>query len=311
MKTASVALVALVALASSSAVACSSSSGSGNDIDTGTALSSLRTPTGSFSEASAGKAFGSYRSDRANSSKISTPGASVGSASAGTKTASIRLLDKASGSCGGGQACACPNGGSLTYAAESTADTAAIKVSFDACGFEDGWGFDGKAVLLASKKSLLGTTGATASASASVSAGASASAGAAGAAADNGTGSAGASFGGEYVSILLAAKGTASNGANKLQLELALVTEAHYAFLAVQVADGKVVVGISDDGHAIVKSKEGTWTCDTTGSGWTCTSETGKSMTVTEEASDGAQASNDTSADAPSNTTAPPAPVTP
>lgn len=306
MKTASLALVALVALASS-AVACSSSSGSGNDIDTGTALSSLRSPTGSFSELTAGKAFGNYRSDRASSSKISTPGASVGSSSAGTKTASIRLLDKASGSCGGAQACACPNGGSLTYAAESTADTAAIKVSFDACGFEDGWGFDGKAVLLASKKSLLGATGAKASATASASAGAAA---AAGASADNGTGAAGASFGSEYVSILLAAKGTASNGANKLQLELALVTEAHYAFLAVQVADGKVVVGLSDDGHAIVKSKEGTWTCDTTGSGWTCTSDAGKSMTVTEDAPSAA-ASNDTSADVPSDTTAPSAPVTP
>ena len=281
MKTATIAFVALVALASS-AVACSSSSGSSNEIDTDTALSSLRTPTGSFSEATAGKAFGNYRADRANSSKISTPGASVGSDTAGTRTASIRLLDNATASCGGGQACSCPNGGSLTYGAESTADTQAIKVSFDACGFEDGWAFDGKAVLLASKKTLLGGFVPPASS------------GAAGT--GTGTGSTG-SFGSEYVSILLAAKGTVSKGVNKLELELALVTEAHYAFLAVQVADGKVVVGVSDDGHAIVKSKEGTWTCNTvsgaTGSGWTCTSDSGKTLTVTEEAADSASASTD------------------
>jgi len=297
VKTATTALVAIVALASS-AVACSSSSGNTDEVDTGSALSSLRTPTGSFSEQTAGKAFGNYRSGRANSSKISTPGATVGSDTAGTKMASIRLLSNASASCGGGQACACPNGGSLTYSAEQNADGAAIKVSFDACGFEDGWGFDGKAVLLASKKSLLGTPVAPATPAAVPGA-----TGAAAASADNGTAAVGSSFGSEYVSILLAAKGTASEGANKLQLEFALVAEAHYAFLAVQVADGKVVVGVSDDGHAIVKSKEGTWTCNTTsnttGSGWTCTSDSGKSMTVTEDAS------SDTSADAPAASVSP------
>jgi hypothetical protein len=284
MKTATTALVAIVALASS-AVACSSSAGNTDEVDTASALSSLRTPTGSFSEQTAGKAFGSYRSGRANSSKISTPGASLGSDSAGTKKASIRLLDNASVSCGGGQACACPNGGSLSYAAEQNADGTAIKVSFESCGFDDGWGFDGKAVLLASKKSLLGTPVAPAAAPASD---------------PTGTGAVGgATFGSEYVSILLAAKGTISNDANKLTLEFALLAEAHYAFLAVQVADGKVVLGLSDDGHAIVKSKEGTWTCNTTGSGWTCTSDSGKSMTVTEEAS------SDTSADAPTAAVSP------
>ena len=277
VKTATTAFVAIVALATS-ALACTSSSGSTNEVDTATALSSLRAPTGSFSEQTAGKAFGGYRAGRANSSRVSAPGASVGSATAGTKTASIRLLDKASASCGGGQSCACPNGGSLSYAAESNADGAAIKVSFDACGFEDGWGFDGKAVLLASKKSLLGTPAAPAATPSAPSAtdGTSATP-------DTGTGAAGTAFGSEYVSILVAAKGVASNGGNRLELEFALVAEAHYAFLAVQVADGKVVIGVSDDGRAIVKSKEGTWTCTTSATSWTCTSDAGKSMTVTEE----------------------------
>lgn len=272
--TTTTAFVAILALATS-AVACSSSSGSRDEVDTSTALSSLRTPTGSFSEATAGKALGGYRAHRADSARVSAPGASIGSASAGTKTASIRLLDKASASCGGGQSCACPNGGSLSYATESNADGAAIKVSFNACGFEDGWGFDGKAVLLASKKSLLGTPAAPD--------GTSASADTTGTTDTTGTGAAGTSFGSEYVSILVAAKGVASNGGNRLELEFALVAEAHYAFLAVQVADGKVVIGVSDDGRAIVKSKEGTWSCTTSASSWTCTSDTGKSMTVTED----------------------------
>ncbi|MEA2747770.1 MAG: hypothetical protein QOI41_1913, partial [Myxococcales bacterium] len=70
MKIATTALVALVAIASST-VACSSSSGNTDEVDTSTALSSLRTPTGSFSEESAGKAFGGYRAGRANSSRVS------------------------------------------------------------------------------------------------------------------------------------------------------------------------------------------------------------------------------------------------
>jgi hypothetical protein len=286
VKTSTSAFVAILALATS-AMACSSSSGSGDEVDTSTALSSLRTPTGSFSEATAGHALGGYRAGRANSSRVSTPGASIGSASAGTKTASIRLLDKASASCGGGQSCACPNGGSLSYAAESNADGATVKVSFNACGFEDGWGFDGKAVLLASKKSLLGTPAAPASAAPATPATPAATDGTTASpdttADTTGTGAAGTSFGGEYVSILVAAKGVASNGGNRLELEFALVAEAHYAFLAVQVADGRVIVGVSDDGRAIVKSKEGTWSCTTSASSWTCTSDTGKSMTVTEE----------------------------
>jgi hypothetical protein len=271
VKTATTALVAVVVLASSS-IACSSSSSADKkpDVDTGTALSALRSPTGSFSEATAGKAFGGYRSDRAKSSKVSTPAAAGGSGSGGTRTQSIRLLDKASAACGQGEACACPNGGSLSYEASSTAEGQAVKVTFDACTFEDGFGFDGSALLLASKKSLLGTE--TASASASTPAEP---------AADLGDG---------VVAVLLAMKGTATDGTQKLPLELALVTEGHYAFLAVSVRDGKVVIGISDDGRAIVKSKEGTWTCSTASSGWSCKSDDGKTMDVAEEAPEAAPA---------------------
>jgi hypothetical protein len=80
----------------------------------------------------------------------------------------------------------------------------------------------------------------------------------------------------------------------QLPLEFALLTEAQYAFLAVSVPDGKIVIGVSDDGRAIVKSKEGTWNCHSSSKGWSCTSDKGKSMDVTEDiASEGASASND------------------
>jgi hypothetical protein len=282
VKTSTTALVAIVALATSS-IACSSSSDKTEDVDTGSALSALRAPTGSFSEKTAGKAFGGYRSDRANSSKVAPPGVA---GAGGTRTQSIRLLDKASAACGQGQSCACPNGGSLSYTGASSADGQVVKVTFDECKFEDGWGFDGKAVALASKKSLLAIASDEP-------------------ATDLGNG---------VVALLLAMKGTATNGARKLPLELALVTEGHYAFLAIAVPDGKIVIGVSDDGRAIVKSKEGTWTCNNASSGWSCTSDSGKSMTVTEEApseSESEGAGSDGATEPPSASTDGPLPSEP
>jgi hypothetical protein len=62
------------------------------------------------------------------------------------------------------------------------------------------------------------------------------------------------------------------------------VTEAQYAFLAVKVADGTIVIGVSDDGRAVVRSKEGTWTCQSASDGWSCKSDSGEALTVAEEA---------------------------
>ena len=308
MKTAITALVAVVALATSS-IACSSpSSGNQDDVDTGSALSALKSPTGSFSEQTAGKAFGGYRGARQDSSKISTPGASSGAGGVKTGSSTIKLLDAATSSaaCGQGQSCACPSGGSMSYRAESSADGDLVKVSFTACGFEDGYAFDGKAILLASKKSLLGLSSEKAAPPIPKKPSSPASpddgfGGDTGSGSDTGLQEAeepqtGGS--GQYVALLLAAKGTVSNGSQKLALEFALLTEAHYAFLAVSVPDGKIVIGVSDDGRAIVKSKEGTWNCNTSSGGWSCTSDTGKKMDVKEEA---ASASSEPSAPKPSD----------
>ena len=68
MKTALTALVAFVAIGSlgTSSIGCSSSSSNTGDVDTGSALSELKSPTGSFSLDSAGTAFGDYRAKRAD-----------------------------------------------------------------------------------------------------------------------------------------------------------------------------------------------------------------------------------------------------
>lgn len=298
MKT-TLALAAAVALASSS-IACSSPAEK-EDVDTGSALSALRSPTGSFSKESAGKAFGGYRGQKANASKVSAPGVS-GSGSSSAQ--SIRLLDRGTSSseCGQGQACACPNGGSMSYSGESTSEGQLVKVTFDACVFEDGFGFDGKAVLLASTKSLLGVSEQPPPSSASGGLG-TADFGQGGGLteADASESGAGAGGGGSYAALLIAAKGTASQGSQTLPLEFALLTEAHYAFLAVKVPDGSIVIGVSDDGRAIVKSKEGTWSCQSSAAGWSCKSDKGESLTVVEEApsDDSAPSSNEPSESAP------------
>jgi hypothetical protein len=279
VKTATTALVALVALGSFS-IACGPSTSKGEDIDTGTALSTLRSPTGSFSKTSASSAFSGYRTQRADSSKVSAP---TPSGNGSSSTASIRLLDKAAASeaCSAGQSCACPTGGSMAYSTASSAEGLAVKVQFDSCGFEDGLKFDGNAVLLASTKSLLGL--AEESAPAKTGTSSPPSTGEAGGVKDAPAPSAPSSN--AYVAYLLAAKGTVSDGAQKLPLAFALLTESHYAFLAVSVPDGNIVIGVSDDGNAIVRSKEGTWKCNKSASkGWACTSEQGESLEVEEDA---------------------------
>lgn len=280
MKTATSCLaVVVLGMLASSSIGCSSSSEK-EDVDTDSAISELRTPTGSFSQANAAKAFGGYRSERANSSKVAAPGA-LGS-SGGSSTQSLRLLDSASSAqsgCGAGQACACPNGGSLTYQASSSPDGQLVKVTFDSCGFEDGWGFDGKAILLASNKSLLGLDEPEATAPRKP-------AGTFGNEDGSGLREAEESeYGSGAKAFLVAAKGTATDGKRSLKLSFALLREQPYSFLAVAVPDGKIVIGVSDDGRAIIRSKEGTWRCQSgsQSKGWSCTSDKGQKMDVSEE----------------------------
>lgn len=266
------ALVAVVALASG-AVACSSNEES-NEVDTGSAISALQSPTGTLTRASAGKAFGGYRQQRNESSKVSAPAQSGG----GLSTQSLKFLDQTS-SAGRDGSQACPSGGSMTYQAEQNADGALVKVKATSCAFEDGFSFDGNMVLLASKKSILGISSEASAPSAPPSSSPSGSL-------EEGEGVSDApstGMGNGYVALLVAAKGTASYGSKKSALEFALLAESRYSFLAVKVDDGSIVIGLRDDGKAIVRTKNGTWSCNESGSRWSCTSDKGEQLEASEE----------------------------
>ncbi|HSO40277.1 MAG TPA: hypothetical protein VLT33_47455 [Labilithrix sp.] len=291
------ALVALVALGSLS-MGCSASpstgKGGGGNVNTGTAISGLRSPTGTFSKASASSAFAGYRSKRADSQHVSAPVPNGGGAGGGASTASIRtvrLLDQATsgGACAQGQDCACPTGGTMAYESEQTSDGQLVSVRFDACGFEDGTKFDGDAIVLASTKSLLGAASDAPAKEASPPA--------------SGDGSGlkeasdpGAGASGGIVALLLAAQGTATVGGQTEAIEFALLTEEHYAFLAVSVPDGSLVIGVGEDGNAVIHAKDATWKCKNASAGWSCTSESGESLEV---ADDGGAASGEGSSPAP------------
>lgn len=297
MKTTLPALVAVVALASS-AVACSAEEAT-NEVDSNSAISALRSPTGTLTRESAGKAFGGYRQQRAESSKVSAPAKNGG----GLGVESIKVLDQASSNAGQGQggSQACPAGGTMSYQAEQSADGALVKVKATACAFEDGFSFDGNMILLASKKSILGLSAEESSPPAK--SGSSSSTGSApsddgdydGAGYGDSMDGSGVSnsesngMGGGVVALLIAAKGTASYGAKKSPLEFALLTEGQYAFLAVSVADGSIIIGMRDDGKAVVRTKNGTWNCSESGSRWSCTSDKGEKLDATEEAGEVAE----------------------
>ena len=199
-----------------------------------------------------------------------------GGSAGGASIRTVRLLDKAtsSGACSASQDCACPTGGTMSYQSEQSPDGQLVNVHFSACGFEDGMKFDGDAVLLASTKSILGAA-ATPSKQKDAPAPSEDGSGLKEAPTDASDSS--------IVALLLAASGTASQGGQSEQLEFALLTEASYAFLAVTVADGTVVIGVGEDGNAVVHSKDGTYSCKSAGQGYVCTSEQGESVDVAYE----------------------------
>jgi hypothetical protein len=189
----------------------------------------------------------------------------------------------------------------MSYSAESSSEGQMVKVQFEKCGFEDGFGFDGNAILLASTKSLLGLAAEDAPAKAPTTTTPPPSSGGGGLKEAEPAESA-PTTGGNVVAVLLAAKGVATDGTRKLPLEFALLTESHYAFLAVSVPDGNIVIGVSDDGNAIVRSKEGTWKCKNASRGWTCTSDKGEALELED---DGAVANSDSPTPSPTEPTDP------
>lgn len=252
--TSSAALVTFVVATGS--LACSASSSSDRTVSTTSALSALRNPTGTFSKATGREAFASYDSKRSEGNRFS--GSSATSTGGGSTTAqSLRFLDTAEqleSRCSEGEACACPGGGSVRATHEATADGDEVQMSFDACVFEDGGAFDGQAMVLMSKKPLVDYTPKSAAS--------------------------GDAFDGPYQAMLVAAKGVATHDGAETPLELALLVQAGYAYVSVTVPDGNVVVGVTDDGKAIVKAKDATWTCSTSASSYSCESDSGETIEI-------------------------------
>lgn len=253
MKTA---LSALAVTFTLGALSMGCSNETSDSVDATSALDSFQNPTGSFTKETGGQALSSYKSEQAESSKVNRPGGGSG----GTKTQSLRLLSKtldSKASCNEGQACACVGGGSFTYTLEQTKAGQAARFQFDKCVGDDNGGFDGQAILLVTQKPLIGIDGPARNKPAPPAKSGSSEEGGL-TEADDGSTSGGPS--GED-NLLFAAKGTAIEGNRRTPLEFALAYEQGYTLLAVEVKDGKVIVGLSPNGTVFVKAKQGTWVC--------------------------------------------------
>ncbi len=309
MKKISVLVVLAATTIGLSTTGCSSEQGT---VSTDQALDAFQNPTGSFTKDNGNSAFSGYRSEKSESGKVATPGAS---SSSGTKTQSLRLLSHtldAKSQCVEGASCACEKSGSFVYSIEQTKLGSGYHFEFDKCVNADGSGFDGKALLVATSQSILGIQD-----SGSQSAEPSQSS------ASDSTSDTGSSMGLEEAdsssstpaadgskNILFAAKGTASQGSQSLAVEFALVQEAGYTLLAIDVADGKIVIGVAANGNAFVKAKQGTWICKPgSAKGYTCKSTSGaedvavddSDSTSAESTTDAPSAASDSAADTSSS----------
>ncbi len=248
----------------------------------GAALDSIQNPTGTFDSSNAGSAFSRYGSDKnASSGLAGTGGGSGGSSS----TQSLHILaDQVQGSsCAEGASCACDAGGSFTYSRQSTDYGPAIQASFDKCVFNDGNGFSGDMLLLASDKPLLKSD-------------------AAGVASDTATGK----------SLLLAAEGTFTKGSDSVKADVVFLQERGVDYLAVEVSDGKIVIGVREsDGLAVVYAKGTTWVCKPDASSdYTCQEQSSGQKVQAPKSGDNGSASS--SSPPPASSSSPPTdPTTP
>jgi hypothetical protein len=270
MKTSAMSL-ALVALVASVNAACADAV---HDDDVDSALEAFRHPTGTFSKENGSSAFSNYRSEQSESSKVNTP--KSGESSGTSSSQSVRLLAKTVDSqakCSEGQSCPCDAGGSFVYSQLQRSEGLALRFKFDDCLSADKTGFAGEAVLFMTDKALLGDDAARSSSSSS----SSSSSGA-----PKKTGSL---FGNskplampstEPKNMFLAARGNAIEGSKRTPIEFALIKEGEFVLLAVEVPDGKIVIGIASDRSAFVKAKQGTFLCQPKGKeGYACKSTNG------------------------------------
>jgi hypothetical protein len=204
----------------------------------GAAVDAIQNPTGSFGADNAGAAFGRYSENKNASSGLSSQAGGGSGASGSSTTQSLHVLankaQTSTSSCSEGSACACEGGGSFTYHQQQSDYGPAITATFDACVMADGSGFAGDMLLLVSDKPILKEDKA-------------------GVGSDAAAGK----------SLLLAAEGTfTATGGKSLKAEVVFLDERGVDYLAVEVADGKIVIGVrKSDGLAVVYAKDTMWVC--------------------------------------------------
>lgn len=294
-------VAALVTFAVANTVACSSADRS---TDADSTLSAFKNPTGSFTKETGASAFSGATTKQSQSGKVNAKTGSNGGSS--TQSKSIRILaDKTQAACQEGEACKCEGGGTATYKKQSTKLGLQVDFTFADCFDAEGGGFSGEAMLLASEKPLLGLgseSGAKEPSSGK------APAGSANGSDDMGTNAIKPKGGlteaqndqpqGKEINaqaLLLAARGEVISGKQRENVEFAILSEAGYTLVAVEVKDGSVVVGFAPNGTAIVRSKEGSWTCRPQSNGYQCKADgSGEALEVaSSEGSSKSSASND------------------
>lgn len=264
-------------LASILAMGCSSTSGSSSRVGTASsALSIFREPTGTFDVSSGKSAVASMWAQKQQGSSLQqTPGA------AGLATQSMKPLTDALGSsndgtassgssCAEGATCACAGGGSFSYRREASSEGQAARISFSDCRGASGAGFDGEALVVVSQTPLLVDDRLPKATS------------------------------GE--SVLFAAEGAALEGSARKDVTLAILVQSNVLLVAVDVPDGKVVLGALSDGRIVVRAKNASWTCAPSAASYTCTAEGSGETIVVERSGEGgasAGASDDAPAPAP------------
>ena len=197
----------------------------------GVAIDTIQTPTGTFEADNASGAFGGYDTNRNASSGFTNTGGGTGGSSSAQ---SLHVLSNTvqGSACREGATCACDGGGSYTYERQSTDYGPALQATFDDCILSSGTGFSGDMVLLASDKPLLKSDQLLEDSTA------------------------------DGKSAVLAAQGTFTVQSKTIDASVVLLSERGVDYLAVDVPDGRLVIGRrSSDGLAVVYAKDTTWVC--------------------------------------------------
>ena len=257
--------VAVFAIASSLALFACTSTDDKPAKSPSAAVDSIQNPTGTFDANNAGSAFSKYDSGKSASSGLAGTGgggSAAGGTSGSSSTQSLHVLagkvQTSSSSCSEGSSCACDGGGTFSYQRQTTDYGPALTASFDQCVFDDGDGFSGDLLVLVSDKPLLQGDKASIGTDA---------------AADK--------------SLLLAADGMFSSPSKSVRAEVVFLAERGVDYLAVDVDDGRIVIGVrASDGLAVVYAKDTTWTCTAVagaaGAAYTCVDQTsGKKVDAT------------------------------